>query len=364
MLDFNQFEQRTYRVLPPSSFENADEQTAEDIKAAYDRIGSSFKSAKWGPDRKVIFAVMRREMDEVFVINYMEAIGGGPAGPVAMIAGTDIQFDVAPDGTAVVSIQGFEYVDDATIPPEFIKDGRVYKPYRSSLLMVKISEVDGRPEVTPLFSDSPDLGFLPGPLNDDEREKHNVPAGIDGIVAEEVAPKTASDLIGIAPGDVLVSINDIPIDEIDKMYEILTGVLFGERVKIDWYAGSDDVPGMRSITYVFGSEDGMALRSPAVSPDSTMVAVVVGKTASAYSFESRELVILPMSAAGISLRHILINPLSATSDALDFRMATPKRPFPFILTSSSNCITPKTAERWRIRPSSTLAVVWWRMMVA
>ncbi|MCH7945491.1 MAG: PD40 domain-containing protein, partial [Armatimonadetes bacterium] len=242
VLGFDQFEQRTWRVLPPTSFENADEQAVEQMDAAYARIGTSFKSAKWGPDRKVVFAVMRREMDEVFLVSYMEQIGDGPIGPVPMIAGRDIQFDVGPDGTAVVSIQGFEFIDDQRIPPEFVKDGRAYKPYRSSLLMIRIGE-DGRPVVTPLFSDAPDLGFRPGPLTDAEREVHAVPAGIDGLVIEEVAQGTAASIIGMVNGDVLVAVNDTPIDSVEKMFVILSQLLFGEPVKIDFYAGSEDEPG-------------------------------------------------------------------------------------------------------------------------
>ncbi|MCH8980120.1 MAG: PD40 domain-containing protein [Armatimonadetes bacterium] len=297
VLDFDQREQRTRRVLPPSSFENADEQATEQMDAAYDRIGTSFKSAKWGPDRKVIFAVMRREVGEVFLINYMVQIGDGPIGPIPMIAGQDIQFDVAPDGTAIVAIKGFEFIDDQNVPPELIKNGRVYKPYRSSLLMIRIGE-DGMPEVTPLYSDFPDIGFRPGPLSDAERETHDLPAEIDGLLIDEVGPGTAATVIGMVHGDVLVAINDVPIDSVETMYVILRQHFFGEPVKIDYYAASVDEPGMRTVVYRFGEEDGMALRFPSISPDSTIVAVSLGRTVDAYTFLATELILVPMNEFG------------------------------------------------------------------
>ena len=305
VLEFNQRLQRTWQKLPPVNFEdseNPDAQSAFD--ALYGRIGTSFKSAMWGVGRKVIFAVMRREADEVFIVNYMEKIGDVQTGPKPVFAADTIQFDVGSDGTVVVSIRGFQFPDLEQIPDEFIKKGVAYKPYTNGTFVLQIQD-DGTLNVYALELARADLGIDARELTSEFRQEHAIPDVINGVFVNDTAEGYGGDNIGMKAGDVILSINDTELSIVNDMFTALSEVLIGEPVTIRYYSGGEDAV-VLEVTYVFGQEPTLFLSDPAISPDSTMVAVVLGIIEKGINFSARELVLIPLREGGMlqSLRLI------------------------------------------------------------
>lgn len=296
VFDFNQTEQRTRQILPPVEFESGGEEATQ-MEALYQRIGTSFKSAKWGPDRKVMYAVMRREDDEVLIVNYMEQVGTQGFGPVPVVAGQSIQFDVAPDGTAIVAVQGFEFIDLTTVPPELMVEGRAIPPWRNGLLAVRIAE-DGQIGMDMLFRDQPDLGFAPEELNAELRTQHGIPATLNGVLVFETGPATAAEALGLQVGDVVTSVGGKPTPNLQSFFNALAETRYGVPTAINVWVKS--AKAVQQKSYTFGNESSMALRDPAVSPDSKSVAVVVGFVVDKFTFEPRELAIVPLVAGGIN----------------------------------------------------------------
>jgi hypothetical protein len=296
VFEFNQSEQRTRQLLPPHEFENVGDEEAGHLEALYNSIGLSFKSAKWGAGRNVMFTVMRREDDEVFVVNFMKPMGDQKVGPLPLLAGDNIQFDVAPDGTAVVSIQGFQYVDPSQVPPDYMIGGRAIKPWRNGLFAVAVDE-EGHVAPMPIFLDQPDLGVQILELTAEVRRANEVPAGVNGVFVAEVGLDTAGELLELKPGDVIVSVAGKPVTNQQELAAAMSQVRLSIPVDIGvWSKASKS---MVTHSYAFGREGSLAMRDPAVSPDSKSVAVVVGMVVDQFTFKPYELLIAPLEQGGI-----------------------------------------------------------------
>ena len=305
VFDFNQRDKKTRQILPPTDFaRSGNPGEAEAIQSAYERIGSSFKSARWGKDRKVIFAVMQGETHDVFIVNFMEEVGDMPAGPAPLFAAQSIQFDVAADGTAVVSLQGFEFPDPENIPKEFVREGIALRPYRNALLALKIG-ADGQPQITYLFNDQPELGIIPAQLTPELRQQGGLPPSVNGVYVQDLGPGSPAEIIGMQKGDVVVSINGAKLTDVNSLYLELTKVMVGGTAEIAYYSTKVGAKGMKSGKHTFGTEATTALKDPAVSPDSRWVAVAAGQIVG-YEFTPRELILVPISQEGIQARRRLI----------------------------------------------------------
>lgn len=145
---------RTEQLLPPVTKDAMldSEGGRQGAMAMYERIGTSFKDARWGAGRNVIYAVMRKEEGEVFVINYMVP---GPDGqaipPVPLVAGDEIQMEIAPDGTAVIAVRNYQFPDPENVPEEYLKDGKPVVPYRHGMEIIAIAP-DLRPMRQPIMA--------------------------------------------------------------------------------------------------------------------------------------------------------------------------------------------------------------------
>lgn len=144
VLTYKPIDGSTRQILPPVTGERAGTEeggAGGQFAAIYERFGESFKEARWGPNRESILAVMRRpEGGEVLVLQSLKVVADEKTGvnriepPVAVAAGERIEFDLAPDGKAVVCILGFRFPDPQNVPKEFVKNGRVVAPYRHALI--------------------------------------------------------------------------------------------------------------------------------------------------------------------------------------------------------------------------------------
>ncbi len=292
---FDQSSKSTRQTLPPTEFQGAggeQESMADAMKVAYERIGTSFKKAAWGKDRKVIYSVIQGESNEIFVINYMEQLGDVPVGPQPILAGQSIQFDVAPDGRAVVSIQGFEFVDPAAVPQEMMRNGKAYKPFRNAVYVVEVGD-DGRvPPPLILFTDTADLGVQLVDLTPELRTEHAVPSTVNGVLVLQVPPGSPGATMGMQTGDVVTSVNGTPTTTFQELYAALSQVLVGDTSKIVFYSKSGKAA--KGVDHVFGTEDSLAMRDPAFSPDGSKIAVTVGRVSNRLMFTPTELAVVPL----------------------------------------------------------------------
>lgn len=292
VFDLNPVDQNTRQLLPPQGFENTAEEAGNQLEAAYQQLGTSFKSAKWGKDRKVLYTVVNRESDELFVVNIMEKMGETNVGPIPVFAGQSIQFDVSPEGFVVVSVQGFEFPDETKIPAEMMVDGRAVKPYRNGLFVLQVTD-DGHvaPPVT-LFVDHPELGVEPHELDADARTQKAIPAGVNGVLVDFVAPKSVAEQIGIKVGDVVVSIGGKPTDSFQNYIMASSTSRLGIQVPIVYWSAAEKAT--KTVMHAFGAESTMAIKDPVFSPDSKSIAAVVGYVVDKYTFDPRDLVVIPL----------------------------------------------------------------------
>jgi len=145
VLQFDPKDGSTRQILPPVMGEKP-AGSAEDgggsgsqFDLIYSRMGKSFRSAKWGKDRRWIVAVMVRESgDQLLMVQGTELVKGKDGSesfppPAAVAAGERIDYDIAPDGTVVFTQIGFVFPDPDNIPKELLKNGAAERPYRHAI---------------------------------------------------------------------------------------------------------------------------------------------------------------------------------------------------------------------------------------
>ena len=134
VLEFDPKDGASIQLLPPvtgtASASTEEEGSTGQFDGTYAKIGISFRTAQWTPDKKWIAAVMRREEGgEVLIIQDMTT----SAAPMIIAAGDRIDFDVNPvSGDVLFLSTGFEFPSNQ-VPKEFIKDGKVVRPFKHFL---------------------------------------------------------------------------------------------------------------------------------------------------------------------------------------------------------------------------------------
>ncbi|HWA82504.1 MAG TPA: hypothetical protein VG820_03660, partial [Fimbriimonadaceae bacterium] len=132
-----------HQELPPP---DPKRRTAEDPETGaavspfedlYARFGTSFRMAKWTPDRKAVFAVMRRDTGEILIYQKLDFTTPQEGLPQPVIAGDRIDFDVdQSSGKVYFAVQNFQWPDPNSVPSEFVKNGKVSVPFRHAIGMV------------------------------------------------------------------------------------------------------------------------------------------------------------------------------------------------------------------------------------
>jgi curved DNA-binding protein CbpA len=140
VMEYNPRGQNLIGVLPPSSGEGMQDAEGGRISMMeiYKDIGTSFKKARWSKNRDLIYAIMRRDGGEVFIVVPMQTGPNGEMAPPApMFAGETVDFDISPDGsTVIVSQINYQFPDPDQIPPEFLVDGQPVIPYLHGLFVM------------------------------------------------------------------------------------------------------------------------------------------------------------------------------------------------------------------------------------
>lgn len=172
VLELDPKEGTANQILPPIQREIAqageEQTTADQFSTLYSRIGTSFKDARWGKDRKYIVAVMRREGGEVLVIQptgTVKAEDGSEkqAPPVLIEAGDKVEIDVAPNGFVVAAITGYQFPNPNDIPEQFIRDNRVVPPFRHAMVLVDPDSLSNGGTSQPLYLSKDDALCLQQP---------------------------------------------------------------------------------------------------------------------------------------------------------------------------------------------------------
>lgn len=117
------------QILPPVSKEigGGDEGSQSQFDLLYSKLGTSFKEAKWGKDRAWIAAILRQENGgEVLIVQ--DAAAAQP--PTALVAGDRIEFDISPATDSLIyTVINFGFPDSENPPPQFVKNGKIVKPF-------------------------------------------------------------------------------------------------------------------------------------------------------------------------------------------------------------------------------------------
>jgi hypothetical protein len=137
VMQYDPNKQTTHQVLPPPDPKARAQQDSEGggqvspFEGLYERFGSSFRVAKWSPDKKAIIAVMRRETGEVLIYQKLDFTTELEGRPRAIVAGDKIDFDIdQTSGLVYFSVENFQWPFPEAAPPEFKKGGKVTTPYR------------------------------------------------------------------------------------------------------------------------------------------------------------------------------------------------------------------------------------------
>jgi dipeptidyl aminopeptidase/acylaminoacyl peptidase len=123
------------QVLPPPNKGAVGEEggRAGQFDLAYQQIGTSFRTARWGPDKAWIAAVMKREDGEVLIVQDLQQA----TGPRVVAVAQKIDFDIFPSGQLAIAIQDFQFIP-GEVPEEFKKDGKVIRPYHHALVVINL----------------------------------------------------------------------------------------------------------------------------------------------------------------------------------------------------------------------------------
>lgn len=173
-------EKPTRQVLPPTTL-NATSTEGEGAGGQFDQLyskfGSSFKIAKWGPNKSWIACVMRQsEGGEMLIIQDMKAENAPPE-PIPLM-GDRIDIDVSKTGRLVATFLHCRFFEPMA-PPEAKQGGVMKAPFRHGTILIDVS-LGGNSRMVPIVTHqsdkiaftlpkiSPDgesVAFLAGPNN-------------------------------------------------------------------------------------------------------------------------------------------------------------------------------------------------------
>jgi serine protease Do len=166
----------------------------------------------------VLLQPLTAELAEAFEIKDRQGvlIGDVPADGPAAQAGVKsgdvlIRFNnQAVEDIRQLRLRAAQAVPGSQVDLELIRDG---KPLR---LSVKVGTMPGDPvaqkkEDSDKAHDKTKLGVRLGDLDQETRERFEIPESISGAVIHEVVPESRADKAGLKPGTVIMEINRVPI---------------------------------------------------------------------------------------------------------------------------------------------------------
>jgi hypothetical protein len=143
--EFKAFDGTTRQILPPTprgaavtTNDETGSTTAGLFDAQYEKIGSSFREARWGKDRRWVIAVMRSEFGETLVVQDMSAA----LAPIPIISGDRINFDINPvSGDVAFSVLGLKLSGVRDRTPEAVAAAREDAKVRHRLGVLSLTDM-------------------------------------------------------------------------------------------------------------------------------------------------------------------------------------------------------------------------------
>ncbi len=142
VMDYDPKKPSLFQVLPPVDPKNRVEISGEEegggstsaFEGVYANLGSSFRRAKWLPDKSAAVAVMRRDSGEVLIYQKLNTSDPVEGRPKAIVAGDRVDFDVDErTGLVYYAVTNFQWVRAEDAPPEFHKGNRLTTPFKHAI---------------------------------------------------------------------------------------------------------------------------------------------------------------------------------------------------------------------------------------
>lgn len=153
VLDYNIRTGVTRQILPPVADNRivTDEGgSASPMSQMFDKIGSSFRSARWTKDRQGMFATMKGDASEAaLVVDFSQA---EPSPPLEIVRGNKVKLEMTNDGRALILVQGFRFPDS---PDGSVADPKQKKPFQHALIIASQGG-DGRPALSYIMAGADD----------------------------------------------------------------------------------------------------------------------------------------------------------------------------------------------------------------
>lgn len=163
ILDLAFAEGKTTQVLPPpvDPTQGEEEGRRSSIETLYGRFGDSFVTARYIGNKNTLIGIMRNDTGQTAVLHVFGTdANGNPNMPHEIFRGHKVDVESAPGGQFVLLVRNMEWPDPTQVPEEFIKDGKVTRPFESALFIGRVHE-NGQPEVQPILAMPP--GMMEGP---------------------------------------------------------------------------------------------------------------------------------------------------------------------------------------------------------
>ncbi|QYK52702.1 MAG: PD40 domain-containing protein [Fimbriimonadaceae bacterium] len=138
----------TKQILPPAVDETAaaEEGRRGTMEVLYGKFGESFVKARYAGNKNDLVAIMLNDEGQTAILHRLGFNNEGQLNrPIEIFRGKKVAIDVAPDGRVAMMVRNMTFPDQANIPSEFIKDGKVTKPFESGIFVITIGE-DGFPK--------------------------------------------------------------------------------------------------------------------------------------------------------------------------------------------------------------------------
>ncbi len=323
VLVLNQSSRKLYQLLPPkvNRPDGGQQGAKSQFDEAFEKIGTSFKYAKWGKDRLVVYAVMRREDgSEVFIVNPMVEFGQMQAMPYTIVAGEKVDFELTSNDDIILTVKNQQVIDfeDANLINQYrTKDRRAVLPWSDGVFAMRVVEEGIVPPI-PLFVDQPMLeaqlvsidvarqpivdenGVVagPGPFQT-IIDNTNLPDDIRGVIVSNIMEGSFSFQFGFKNGDIITAVNGQEVYYPGDIHLALSEVEGDEPVHMNYIRldGPNPIALEQSVPFPFYGFD-LAL-DVAVSPDGLKLAVSIGKRLTEYEFEPQFLLLADLGRFGL-----------------------------------------------------------------
>ncbi len=132
---------------------------------------------------------------------------------------------IAFDGTQIAKMRNLPRIVAAARAGETIKV-EIWRNRQAKVLALEVGRLPGEDQLSSADnsddrSDEPRLGLMLSDLDDPARKQLGVTKGVRGVVIAEVASGSPAAAIGLRPGDLILRVNNIPVEKPEQAREQL-----------------------------------------------------------------------------------------------------------------------------------------------